>query len=743
MSARPQTTELAIGGMTCASCAARVRGALERVEGVSAARVNLATERAVVEHGPAATIPSLLRAVDAAGYDAREVQLDDGAAEDDRDAIERARELAHRRRMMLLGIALAVPTVVIGMSGIRFAGVDWVMGALTLPVWAIVGFDFHRSALSSLRHGGANMDTLVSLGSTAAFAYSIVAAIRMMPSYFETASAIVVLISIGKYLETAMRSKSNNALRALLQLRPYEVRVVDASGVERALPVEAVAVDDVAIVRAGERIPVDGVVVAGRSAVDTSMVTGEPLPKEIGPGDAVVGGTVNGDGLLRVKTTATGAGTVLARIVKAVRDAQGSQAPVQRLVDRVAGVFVPAILIVAAGALVGWIATGHPWSQALMVAVSVVVVACPCAMGLATPTAVMAGVGLAARRGILFKNVEAMETAGSATDVVFDKTGTLTQGKPVVTEVLPRRSGGEAELLSIAAAAESSSTHPVARAVMDAARRRGLDVPATSSASTVRGRGVTATIDGAAALVGSPELLTEHGIAVEPADVPGRAPLGGARSDEHNATRIEVAYGGTALGALVVADELRVEAADAVRDVRALGPAVSIVSGDAPEPVRAVAEALGIQETRAKASPDDKAAFVRSLETAGRTVLFVGDGINDAPALAAASVGIAMGNGTDIAIETADAAILSDDPRGVATAIAISRATMRTIRQNLVWAFAYNIVLVPLAVAGVVHPIFAAGAMGASSLFVVGNSLLLARSRAGQSAAGQGRDGRP
>ena len=709
----PSTTELAIDGMTCASCAARVTSALRRVEGVRSAHVNLATELAVVEHLPDVELADLTRAVTEAGYQARAAAADP-AAEEDADAREREAALRRRRRLLILGIALAAPTMVLGMAVGPFDGKDWLMLALTLPVWAIVGWEFHRSALAGLRHLSANMDTLVSLGSTAALAYSVAATALMLPSYYETASAIIVLISIGKYLEIVMRAKSNTAIRGMLHLRPQRAEVIDAAGTTRAVSVDALHVGDIAIVRAGERIPVDGIVVAGDSAVDASMVTGESMPSMVGPGSTVIGGTLNGDGLLQVRATVVGSGTMLSRIVKAVRDAQGSQAPAQRLADRVAGIFVPAILIVALATFAGWAFAHHPLTQALMVAVAVVVVACPCAMGLATPTAVMAGVGVAARQGILFKNAEAMEAAGAATDVIFDKTGTLTLGHPAVTAIAPAPGHSERDLLAIAAAAEASSTHPIAQAIVALARDRGVTAPAATDAKTARGRGASAMVEGARALAGSAEFLKEAGVDVSPID--GRA-------------SVHVALGGDVIGSISIADPIRPESARAVGDLRALGVAVALVSGDAAGPVNSVADALEIADRRDRMLPEDKRDFVRSLGRQGRRTIFVGDGINDAPALAEAAVGIAMGGGTDIAIESADAAIVSDDPRGVSRAIAISRKTMRTIRQNLVWAFFYNIILVPLAAFGFVHPILAAGAMGASSLFVVGNSLLLARAK--------------
>ena len=714
--AAPESTELAIAGMTCASCVARVRKSLERVPGVASARVNLASERAVVEHGAGVSPPALVSAVEAAGYRAKPLGSHHHLGADE-DAQERERSVARKRALLILGVVLLVPALGLGMGPFMFPSKDWIMLGLALLAWGVVGFDFHRGALNELRHGGPGMDSLVSLGSTAALGYSLYASAVGRPTYYETAVAIVVLITIGKYLETAARARTNVAIRRLLELRPTTAVLVRADGTQAVVPVDSLEVGDVVLVAPGERIPVDGDVIEGESAVDASMVTGESVPRDVSAGARVIGGTVNGDGLLRVRTGAVGAGTMLARIVKAVRDAQGSQAPVQDLADRVAAIFVPAILVVALLTLVGWMLAGRGWEEGLVAAVAVVVVACPCAMGLATPTAVMVGVGIAARRGILFKDAQAMERAGTTTTVVFDKTGTVTRGVPALVGVHPASGTTPDRLLAVAAAAESASTHPFARAIVAAAELRGLDLPPTAQTRAVRGRGVRARVDGADVLVGTGALLREDALDV-PRDTDG-APDG--------VTRIHVAQGSALLGTLDLLDELRPGAPEAVQALRQIGIGVALISGDGAGPVARVAGALGIERWRAEALPEEKAAYIRDLQRAGERVAFVGDGINDAPALAAADTGMAMGGGAEIALEAAHAAIVSNDPRAVATAVVLSRATMRTIRQNLFWAFAYNVVLVPLAVAGVVQPAFAAGAMGLSSVFVIGNSLLLNR----------------
>ncbi|TAM92135.1 heavy metal translocating P-type ATPase [bacterium] len=712
-------TELAVEGMTCASCVARVTKSLERVPGVESAGVNLATERAVVEHDPAVVIEALEAAVGHAGYQAHLVERA-GLEGEDEDARRREHELARSRAMLTFGIALLLPTLALGMAAPMFSGKDWIMLALALPAWGVVGWTFHRGALAQLRHGAANMDTLVSLGSTAALAYSLYATLAGRPSYYESVVAIIVLIFVGKHVEALTKGRTNVAVRALLALRPQAARVREADGTLREVPVESVTRGQVVVVPPGERIPVDGVVVAGVSSVDVSMLTGEPLPVEVTQGSAVTGGTLNGDGAIDVRAQAVGAGTVLARIVAVVRLAQGSRAPVQRLVDRIAGVFVPAILVVAVLTFAGWMIVGRPWPAALIAAVAVLVVACPCAMGLATPTAIMAAVGIGAQRGVLFKGAESLERIGSIDMVVFDKTGTLTRGRPEVVAVHPAAGVQEDEVLAVAAAVERASTHPLAAAIGRAAEERGVERLAASQTMAERGRGARAVVEGRAALVGTPALLAAGGIA----DAELRSLEAVVRAD---ASVAFVARGSALLGSIEIADTLRPGAREAIEALRRRGIATALVSGDRRSAVEAMAAALAVDEAMGERSPEEKAGIVCRMRERGQRVAFVGDGINDAPALASADVGLAMGGGTEIAIEAADAAILSGDLRAVPAAIDLSRATVRTIKQNLFWAFAYNVVLVPLAVAGVVHPIMAAAAMGFSSVFVVGNSLLLRR----------------
>ncbi|HTJ24965.1 MAG TPA: heavy metal translocating P-type ATPase [Candidatus Limnocylindria bacterium] len=704
------TTELEVTGMTCASCVAHVTRALAKVPGVADASVNLATEHASVDHAPDVSPASLIAAVERAGYGA--MPVDDGS--EDAAAERREREIRRKRALLAFALALFVPTLLLAMAVPDFPYKDFVTLALTVPVWAVVGWEFHRGALASLRSGTATMDTLVSLGSTAALAYSAYATFAMQPSYAETASAIVTLVFAGKYLESSARGRSDRAIRALLALRPLVARKLDDGGNATEIAPDAVRVGDRLLLLAGDRVPVDGVVLEGAGSLDVAALTGEPIPLEAGPGTAIRAGSVNGDATLVMRATVVGAGTTLSRIVAIVRRAQGTTPPVQRLVDRIAAIFVPVILAAAALTFIMWLATGHPWPAALLSAVAVLVVACPCALGLATPTAVIVGVGVAASRGILVRDADALERLAAVDTVLFDKTGTLTAGRPEVVALAPAPGSGEDALLEIAAAVERGSSHPLAAAIVRAADERSLARRAATETVTERGRGVRARVDGVEAYVGTFAALRERGV-----EIP--APFDDAR------TVVAVAHGSAFLGTIALADEPRPQARKAVDALRALGVRTGVVSGDAAGPVRALAGAVGVDRSDAAVDPEGKAAIVAALQREGAHVAFVGDGINDAPALATAEVGIAMGGGTDVATETARLALLRDDPGAVAAAIRLARATLRTIRSNLFWAFAYNVVLVPLAALGLVRPVFAAAAMGLSSLFVVGNSLLLRR----------------
>ena len=705
-------TELAIGGMTCASCVAHVSRGLSRIPGVAAAEVNLATERATVEHDAGVTPATLIAAVERAGYTAS------ATADEDDDARRRDREIATKRGLLILAVVFFIPILALGMFAGDFAGKDWLMLGLTLPVWGIAGYPFHRGAIAQLRRGSADMDTLISLGSTAALAYSIYATVAMIPTYYETAAAIVTLIALGKYLETLARGRSNAAIRALIGLQPQTARVRASDGTESVVSIDAVVAGDRIVVPPGERIPVDGVVRDGSSAVDVAALTGEPVPQDVAPGSVVRAGTINGDGSLLIEATAVGAGTSLARIVRIVREAQGSTPPVQALADRIAAVFVPAILACALLTFGGWLASGRGWTDGLLAAVAVLVVACPCALGLATPMAVMVGIGTGAKRGILFKDAGALEALARATTAIFDKTGTLTQGTPRVLRVRAVAGADPDDVLALAAAVERGSSHPLAAAIVRAAEAAGKSVAPASDVVAERGRGLRARAADVDVLVGTAAYLRERGAGGDALDAlaAGLDPV---------STHVFVTRDGALAGALELGDPLRPGARATVTALAALGVRAAIVSGDASGPVDAAAEATGIPRSFAAASPERKAEIVRAMQAEGERVVFLGDGINDAPALAVADVGIAMGGGTEIAMDTARAAIVSDDPAVLPVAIRLARATSRTIVQNLFWAFGYNVVLVPLAAFGVVRPVFAAGAMAISSLFVVGNSLLL------------------
>lgn len=700
------TTALSVSGMTCASCVSHVTKALRGVPGVSDATVNLATERAEVRH-EGASPAALVAAVEEAGYEARTIDGDDDDEEDDR---RRGSAVARKRGLLILAVALFVPTTIVGMFAPDFAAKNWILLALTLPVWAIVGWEFHRGTLGALRGGNATMDTLVSLGSTAALAQSIYATFAHRYAYYESASAIITLVYAGKYLESVAKFRSTNALRALAALRPSTARRVRDDGSLETISVDFVRAGDVVSIAPGERIPVDGTVLEGASEIDRAMLTGESLPRDVACGERVEQGTINGSGALTVRADAVGKGTALAHVLDIVRRAQGSTPPVQRLADSISSIFVPVILALAAITLVGWMLTAHAFTDALVAAVSVLVVACPCALGLATPTAIVRAVGIGARRGLLFRDASTLERLANVRVVAFDKTGTLTDGAPDVLAVRGVRDGSADGILELAAAVERNSTHPLARAIVAEAERRGTAIPAARDAVAANGLGMRATVGDALVSVGSARFLQQNGVAaVEP------------RGDRD----VYVARDGRCLGTIELGDRPRARAAQAVNALRELDVDVALVSGDAAEPTDALADRLGIARRFSRTLPADKAAIVTSLRDANGRVAFVGDGVNDAPALATADVGIAMGGGSAAALEIADAAILNDDPTAVAAAIRLSRATHRTIGQNLFWALIYNVVLIPLAAFGIVHPMFAAAAMGLSSLFVVGNSLRL------------------
>ncbi len=756
------TTTLVVEGMTCASCVRRVERSLSKVPGVAEASVNLATERATVTFAPdETTIADLIGAVEKAGYGAEEMVVAPvpvangvGEYEPDAESVRRQRDLVRRRNTLLLGIALSIPVIVLSMFFMnRFPGENWLLLALTTPIWAYVGWDFHRTALRVVRHFGANMDVLVSLGSTAAFLMSVVATIWPgvvgMTTFYDTTALIVTLIYLGKYLEARAKGQTNEAIKRLAGLRADVAHVV-RGGRELDAPLDQVVVGDELIVRPGEKIPTDGVVLSGSSPVDESMLTGESLPVEKGAGETVIGATINQTGMLRVRATRVGSETMLAGIIRMVEQAQGSKAPIQRLADTVSGIFVPAVLVVALLTFIGWTVAGYifgfapqvaaesmaatsPWIVALVAAIAVLVVACPCALGLATPTAIMVGTGQGAEQGVLIKGGESLERIETVSAVVLDKTGTITRGKPELTDVVvaPGIPLTQDELLRLAAGAEGASEHPLARAIVDGAKGRGI-VSATpvERFAAVPGGGIEARIAGHDLWLGTRKLMAGHGFETEALE-DALTPLEAAGK-----TAMLVAVDGAVAGILGVADTVKVGSAEAIARLQARGITVWMITGDNPRTAQSIAEQVGIpvDNVLAEVLPDAKAMQVKRLQANGAVVAFAGDGINDAPALAQADVGIAMGTGTDVAMETADIALVKGNLRSLVTALDLSHATMRKIRQNLFWAFAYNTILIPIAIASPAipflretAPIFAAAAMALSSVTVVTNSLSLRR----------------
>ena len=720
----PPTDEVqfSVAGMTCGSCAARVEKILARQDGVERAVVNFATGRADVEYDPARVqVDDLVTAVGRIGYGL--VPADAAASPAGPEAEEALEAMWLRRVLVAWPLGLAV--LVLSMAWMHEPGARWSAFALTVPVQFWAGWPFLSQAAMRARSRQANMDTLIAIGTLAAFSYSaanVAFGEHHSDHYFDTAALIIAFLLLGRYFEARARSRASGAIRALLELGAKDARVV-VDGEERLVPVEHVRVGDLLRVRPGEKIPVDGEVVDGRSAVDESMLTGESVPVDKSRGDTVAGATVNAQGALTVRATAVGADTVLARIVRLVEEAQGSKAPVQRLADRVAAIFVPAVLVLAAATFLGWWLVGDDLRGGLVAAVAVLIIACPCALGLATPTAILVGTGRGAALGILIKGGEVLERSKRIDTVVFDKTGTLTTGEMAVTDVVP--DGGDADdLLRTAAAAEQSSEHPVGRAVVAAARARLGAIPAADEFEAVAGHGVRASVEGTPVWVGRARLMDEAGLA------PSAAVAAAAeRLEGEGRTLVFAGWDGRVRGVLAVADTMRPDAPAAVARLRAMGIDVVMLTGDNRRTAETIASAAGIARVRAEVLPGEKVDEVRQLQEDGRVVAMVGDGVNDAPALVQADLGIAIGTGTDVAIESSDITLLSADLSGVATAIRLSRRTFRTVLQNLGWAFGYNVAALPLAVAGELDPIVAGAAMAFSSVSVVANSLRLYRVR--------------
>ncbi|MGD9932185.1 MAG: heavy metal translocating P-type ATPase [Dehalococcoidia bacterium] len=720
MATSDHSVTLRIQGMTCASCVRRVERALGKVEGVDTATVNFASETARVNFGAAVPLERLTAAVEKAGYHAEESRPDlPEPAWDDRRSIA----------LLVMGAVLGVPAVILAM-GMDIADITlfgshtltgWVVMALATPIQVGLGWRFYRGAFASLRHLNPNMDVLVALGTSVAFVYSayVVMAGEHRHMFFDVSAAVLVFISLGKHFEDRSKKSANTSLRALLGLAAHNATVL-RDGTETQVAVDSVVVGDVLLVRPGERIAVDGAVVDGRGAVDESMVTGESLPVERRVGDAVLGGTVNQDGLLHIRATAVGEATALRRLGRMVEDAQGSKAPIQRVVDQVAAVFVPVVVVIALGVLLGWGFLGGSWTNAMVYSVAVLVVACPCALGLATPTAIMVGTGLGAERGILFRNAEVLERARGLDVIVVDKTGTLTEGRPQLTDVTPLAAWSEADVVRFAAAAESGSDHPLSRAVVDRAVEAGVSLPAVTDFESLVARGVRATVDGRAVAVGNARLLEDDGVAIKGSLAEAIAAL-----EERGRTAVTILVDGEPAGVLGIFDDVKKGAPRAVTALRSLGIRVVMMTGDNERAAAAVASTTGVDEYHAVARPEDKLALVRDLQASGKRVAMVGDGINDAPALAQADLGIAMSTGTDVAIEASEVTLLHGDVSKISEAVLLGRATLGAIRQNLFWAFGYNVVAIPIAASGLLNPIIAGAAMAMSSISVMANSLRL------------------
>ena len=734
-----RTAHLNVSGMTCASCVRRVENAIQKVEGVSSANVNLASEKASIEFdGSDEALDSIKKAIDRAGYSViSEGNGGQAASSEQKDAQSerKGEEYRRSRNDLIFSAAFTLPVVLISMLGMFEWFRAWfplgeydtqkILFLLTTPVMAYPARRFYKGFWRLLTRGAADMDSLVAVGTGAAYLYSLLLVLfphwlgiqpGAEPVYFETAAVIVTLILLGKLLEARAKQRASDAIGKLLELQPDTAHV--KRGAEfREVSIDEIAIGDLILIRPGERIPVDGEIVEGDATLDESMLTGESLPVEKSEGDTVSGGTLNSYGSFQFKATRIGKDTALARIIDLVEQAQGSKAPVQRLVDKVAAVFVPAVIVVAVGTFFVWLfAAEASFSAALVNSVAVLIIACPCALGLATPTAIMVGVDVGAKRGILVKNAEALELSKRITTILLDKTGTITEGKPRLQRIGLHADIEEDELLRMAASAEEPSEHPYGRAIVSAARERKLKLSAPADFSYTGGKGITASVDDRKLIIGNEALLSNHGIAIN-----------GVPQNEEGETSLYVAVDDKLAGALHVSDTIRETAAEAIAALKELGITPVMVTGDAKATAESIARQIGIEHVEAEVLPEHKTAAVERYRGKNTIVAMAGDGINDAPALTAADVGIAMGSGTDIAIESADIALMKSDPMAIADAIRLSRKTILKIRQNLFWAFIYNVIGIPLAALGMLNPMIAAGAMAFSSVSVVSNSLRLRR----------------
>ncbi|GAB4523939.1 MAG: heavy metal translocating P-type ATPase [Anaerolineae bacterium] len=734
--------ELPITGMTCAACERNVNRALKKPEGVLDVSVNLATERAVVTYLPGVTSRrDLVAAVEAAGYGV--IDTADADAPEDAEQAAREAEIQHQKRLVIIGAVFSIPLVILGMTRHFMHSVPFLMetfpwlmqdywlfvfAALATPVQFIVGKQYFVGAYKSLRNGTANMDVLVAMGTLAAYGYGLIVLAGIIfgfsdlvgkDDYFESAAVILTLITLGKLLEARAKGRTSEAIKKLMGLTPKTATVLrDNEEVE--VPIDQLAIGDRVLVRPGERVPVDAVVIEGRSSVDESMLTGESMPVNKAVGSEIIGGTINKQGRLVAEASRVGAETALAQIIRLVQEAQGSKAPIQRIADQVSGVFVPIVIGLALLTLIGWLVIGQAsFTTAILHTIAVLVIACPCALGLATPTAVMVGTGRGAEMGVLFKNSESLENAHRLQTITLDKTGTITRGEPTVTDIIPANGFEDVQVLTLAASAERGSEHPLGEAVVQAAKDRKIQLFNPDHFEAEAGRGIQAMIDGQQVVVGSPRYIREMGLSLDTLAASVEQLQTNAR------TAVLVVVDGVLAGAIGIADTVKDGSKEAIAGLKALGLEVVMITGDNQQTADAIAREVGIDRVFAEVLPGDKVAVVKQLQAEGKRVGMVGDGVNDAPALAQADVGIAIGTGTDIAMEASDVTLISGDLRGVVRSIQLSKATLRTIYQNLFWAFIYNIILIPVAMMGLLIPMFAAGAMAFSSFFVVSNSLRL------------------